>query len=47
MESVYNYWKTGTWSSNEKRKHYAEFFCILTSLINSVTALQAKDIILF
>ena len=27
--------------------HYAEFFCILTSLINSVTALQANEIILF
>ena len=22
-----NYWKSGTWSSNEKRKHYAEFLC--------------------
>ena len=47
MKGVYNYWKSGTWSSNEKRKHYAEFLCILTSLINSVTALQANEIILF
>ena len=34
-------------SSNVKRKLYAEFLCILTSLINSVTALQANEIILF
>ena len=27
--------------------HYAEFFCILTSLINSGTGLQANEIILF